>query len=218
MESKPRFDIRRREVVTGAAGALMAGQVRAAPRAKIVTILGDSVTAGFGLPAADALPAQLGLALGRLGVLAQVRGAGVSGDTTADGLARVDFSVRDDTDIAVVELGANDLLQGVDPAVVQANLTAILRRLRARRIPTVLAGMQAPTQIGSSYARAFDAAFPAAARAGGAVLYPYLFTGVGRDVRLLQRDAVHPNPAGVKIVAARLAPVVAAVLARASRR
>ncbi len=218
MESKPRFEIRRRTLLAGAVAALSARGAGAAARPLIVTILGDSITAGAGLAAADALPVQLGLALRRIGVNAQVRGAGVSGDTTAGGLGRVDFSVQGDTDLAVVELGANDLLQGVDPKAVQANLTAILRRLKARRIPAVLAGMKAPPQIGAGYAWAFDAAFPAAAREGGAVLYPYLFAGVARDARLLQRDAVHPNPAGVKVIAARMAPIVAATLAKAPRR
>src|ERR1700712_2396834 len=215
MESKPRFEIRRRSVLAGAVATLSARGAWAAVRPKIITMLGDSITAGAGLAAADALPAQLALALRRIGVNAQVRGAGVSGDTTAGGLARVGFSVQGDTDLAVVELGANDLLQGVDPKAVQANLTAILRGLKARRIPALLAGMKAPPQIGASYAWAFDAAFPAAAQAGGAVLYPYLFAGVGRDARLLQHDAIHPNPAGVKIIAARMAPVVSAALAKA---
>jgi len=218
MESKPRFDARRRAVLVGATASLLAGPAMAAPRPGVITMLGDSVTAGFGLPAAEALPAQLGLALGRIGALAQVRAAGVSGDTTADGLARVNFSVQGDTTLAIVELGANDLLQGVDPNAVRTNLTTIVRRLRARGIPVLLLGMKAPPQIGAAYATAYDAAFPAAAKAGGATLYPYLFAGVGRDPRLLQRDAIHPNPAGVKIIAARLAPVVAAALSKGGRR
>jgi acyl-CoA thioesterase-1 len=206
------FDPSRRTVL--AAAALMAGPAFAAPRRRIVTLLGDSITAGLGLPAADALPAQLQLALSRLGAQAQVRGAGVSGDTTADALARVDFSVQADTDLCVVELGGNDLLQGVDPGTVRANLSAVLARLRLRRIAAVLTGMRAPPRIGSAYARAFDEAFAAAASAGGAVLYPDLLAGVGRDPRLLQRDAIHPNAEGVRIIAARLAPVIARALAR----
>lgn len=209
-----RFDRSRRILlVAGAAAALAPGAVLAAGKTRVVTLLGDSITAGLGLPAGDALPAQLGLALARLGAHAVVRGAGVSGDTSADGLARADFSVQGDTDVCVVALGGNDLLQGVEPKAMQANLTAIVRKLKARRIGVVLAGQHAPPQIGSGYARAFDAAFAAAARAGGAVLYPDLLAGVGRDARLLQRDAIHPNAAGVKIVAQRLAPVVIKALA-----
>ena len=209
-----RFDRSRRILlIAGAAMALAPGAALAGGRAEVVTLLGDSITAGLGLPAGDALPAQLGLALTRLGAHVVVRGAGVSGDTSADGLARADFSVQGDTDVCVVALGGNDLLQGVEPKAVQANLTAIVRKLKARRIGVILAGQHAPPQIGAAYARSFDAAFAGAARAGGAVLYPDLLAGVGRDPRLLQRDAIHPNAAGVKIIAQRLAPVVIKALA-----
>jgi acyl-CoA thioesterase-1 len=209
-----RFDRSRRLLLIGAAAALAPGAVLAAGKARVVTLLGDSITAGLGLPAGDALPVQLGLALARLGAHVVVRGAGVSGDTSADGLARADFSVQGDTDVCVVALGGNDLLQGVEPKVMQANLTAIARRLKARRIGVVLAGQHAPPQIGAAYAGSFDSAFGAAARAGGVVLYPNLLAGVGRDPRLLQRDAIHPNAAGVKIIAQHLAPVVMKALAR----
>lgn len=217
MPSAHRFDPVRRRLLAGAAAALAAGPARAAARAPVVTILGDSITAGLGLPAAQALPAQLQAALGRLGRPVKVRGAGVSGDTTADGLARLDFSVQGDTDLCLVALGGNDLLQGVDPGTVRANLTAIARRLRARRIKVMLAGLRAPPQIGPAYARAFDAAFQAAAASTGAFLYPDLLAGVGRDPRLLQRDAIHPDAAGVRIIAARLAPIVARALAARRR-
>jgi acyl-CoA thioesterase-1 len=207
MPSAHRLALSRRALIAGAAALLSPAAARAASGIRIVTVLGDSITAGA------ALPAQLDAALVRLGAGARVRGAGVSGDTTADGLARVDFSVQGDTAVCLVALGGNDLLQGVDPKAVEVNLADIVRRLKARRIAVVLAGMQAPPQIGRAYAQAFDAAFPAAARAGGAVLYPYLMAGVGREPALLQRDAVHPNADGVKIIAARLAPIVARALA-----
>jgi acyl-CoA thioesterase-1 len=175
-------------------------------------VLGDSITAGLGLRAADALPAQLGAALARLGVMAQVRGAGVSGDTTADGLARVDFSVQADTDVCLVALGGNDLLQGRDPDAVRADLTAIVRRLKARRIGVVLAGLRAPPARSASYAKTFDAVFPAVARTERVALYPFLLDGVALDPRLNQKDAIHPNPAGVRIIAQRLAPALAKAL------
>jgi acyl-CoA thioesterase-1 len=213
MRSAHSFDLSRRGLLAGAAALLAPGAASAAAGPGIVTVLGDSITAGYGLPASQALPAQLDQALARLGAKARVRGAGVSGDTTADGLARADFSVQSDTTVCLVALGGNDLLQGVEPGAVQANLAAIVRRLAARRIAVVLAGMRAPPQIGADYAHAFDAAFPAAARAGGAALYPDLLAGVGRDPALLQRDAIHPNAAGVRIIAARLAPVLARALA-----
>ena len=195
-----------------AAGMALATTPALAAAPKVVTLLGDSITAGYGLSAGDALPNQLSLALARLGAGARVRGAGVSGDTTADALARMEFSVQPDTSLCVVALGGNDLLQGVDPKVVQANLTAIVRWLKARRYSVLIAGMRAPRAIGAGYAREFDAVFPAVAKGQHANLYPYLLDGVGGDPRLNQPDHIHPNPAGVKIIAQRLAPVVARAL------
>jgi acyl-CoA thioesterase-1 len=202
----------RRALIASVGGALISGAVHAAPAPKIVILLGDSITAGYGLAQKDALPAQLELALRRLGVDVQVHGAGVSGDTTGDGLARVDFSVRADAALCLVELGGNDLLQGADPAQTRANLIAILGRLKARHIKAALTGMRAPVQIGASYAHDFNAAFPAAAAAGHVALYPFLLEGVAGNAALLQGDHIHPNPAGVKIIAARLAPFVAKCL------
>jgi acyl-CoA thioesterase I len=195
-----------------AVGGVFLAAAAPAPRRKVVTLLGDSITAGYGLPAAQALPAQLQAALARLGVATAVRGAGVSGDTTAGGLARVDFSVQPDTDLCVVALGGNDLLQGLDPARTQSNLDRLVARLQARRIAVVLAGVSAPTVLGRSYARDFDAVFPAVARRRKAVLYPDLLAGVARVPRLNQRDGIHPNAQGVRIIAERLAPVVAKTL------
>jgi len=202
-----RFVIRRVLLAGLAAGAASLGL---GARGKVVTILGDSITAGLGLPAAAALPAQLGAALARLGAPAFVRGAGVSGDTTADGLARLDFSVQGDTDVCLVALGGNDLLQGLDPKAVRANLTAIVRRLKARRIAVVLAGQTAPRAVGAGYARDFGAVFPAVARSTRVALYPDLLAGVGTPLR--QGDGIHPNAAGVKVMAAGLAPLVARAL------
>jgi acyl-CoA thioesterase I len=198
----------RRTLIAALAASLASPALAAGP--KVVTILGDSITAGLGLPAAAALPAQLGAALARLGSPAVVRGAGVSGDTTADGLARLDFSVQPDTDVCLVALGGNDLLQGLDPKSVHANLDAIVRRLKARRIGVVLAGVAAPRAVGAGYARDFGAVFPAVAHAEGAALYPDLLAGVGPALR--QGDGIHPNAAGVKIIAAGLAPIVARAL------
>jgi acyl-CoA thioesterase-1 len=200
---------------SAAAGTLAADGAGAAGRAPpVVTLLGDSITAGYGLRAAAALPARLQGDLTRLGAPAQVRGAGVSGDTTADGLARVDFSVQADTAVCVVALGGNDLLQGLDPSLTRANLERIVRRLKARHIAVVLAGLTAPSAIGAGYARDFDAVFPAVARDTGALLYPDLLAGVARNPRFNQADGIHPNAAGVDIIAARLAPVVARSLRR----
>ena len=200
-----RFFIRRGLI----AGALAAAPAWAARR-PVITILGDSITAGLGLPAADALPDQLQAALAKRGAAAIVRGAGVSGDTTAAGLARLYFSVQPDTDLCLVALGGNDLLQGLDPKETRANLTAIVRSLKARRIGVVLAGVSAPPQVGAGYARDFDAVFAAVARAQHVRLYPDLIAGIGPGLR--QEDGIHPNAAGVKAIAARLAPVLARAL------
>ena len=143
---------------------------------------------------------------------AVVRAAGVSGDTSADGLARVDFSVRADTDLCLVVLGGNDLLQGVDPRAMQANLAAILARLKARHIRALLVGLKAPPTMGAGYAHDFDAVVPALAQAAGVRAYPDLLGKVALDRALNQGDGVHPNREGVKQVVARLAPAVVAAL------
>jgi acyl-CoA thioesterase-1 len=202
-----RFFIRRQLLAGALASAAAPALAAARP---VVTILGDSITAGLGLPEAQALPAQLAAALARRGLAATVRGAGVSGDTAADGLARLDFSVQPDTAVCLVALGGNDLLQGLDPKATRASLEAIVHRLRARRIGVVLAGLDAPSAVGAGYVRAFEAIFPEIARAERAPLYPNLLAGVGPALR--QGDGLHPNAAGVKIIAAGLAPLVAKAL------
>jgi len=202
-----RFFIRR-ALVLGIAASVASPAFAA--RKMVVTILGDSITAGLGLPAAQALPTQLGLALARLGTPVVVRGAGVSGDTAEDGLGRLNFSVQADTAVCLVALGGNDLLQGVDPKTTEANLDAIVRRLKARRMGVVLAGLTAPRAVGADYARDFRAVFPAVAKAEHVPLYPDLLAGVGPALR--QGDGIHPNAAGVRIIAAGLAPVLVRAL------
>jgi acyl-CoA thioesterase-1 len=181
----------------------------AAPSPPVVTVLGDSITAGYGLFAAQGLPAQLQAALKALGVEAQVRAAGVSGDTTAGGLARLDFSVRPDTTVCVVALGGNDLLQGVEPAAMRANLDRIVKRLKARQVAVVLAGGKAPGKSLGAYGREFDQVFPAVAAANHVAFAPDLLAGIGDRPGLKQADGLHPNAAGARIIARRLAPVVA---------
>jgi acyl-CoA thioesterase-1 len=202
--------LRRRDVV--AAALALPGLAMAAPRAPIVTILGDSITAGLGLPAAESLPAQLQIALRKLKPNAVVRGAGVSGDTTAGGLARVGFSVQSDTTLCIVALGGNDLLQGVDPKVTSANLDAIVKKLKARKIKVLVAGLAAPNGVGGDYGREFSAVFPAVAKANKVSVYPNLLAGIALDQKFNQGDGIHPNAAGVIIVAERLAPAVAKAL------
>jgi acyl-CoA thioesterase-1 len=209
-DTPPALFSRRTLLLTGLA-ALPTSALAA--RGKVVTILGDSITAGLGLPGRDALPNQLHLALERLGVLNMVRGAGVSGETTAGGAGRMDFSIRPDSAVVVVALGGNDLLQGLDTRTTRANLDRILTRLKARHMGVVLAGIHAPPELGRGYARDFDAVFTNLARAHGVALYADLLAGVGRNPALKQADGIHPNAKGVAIIARGLAPVVAKVLA-----
>jgi acyl-CoA thioesterase-1 len=201
-----------RRAVLGAFAALASAPALAA-QPTIVTMLGDSITAGYGLPERLALPTQLQAELTRLGRRVQIRNAGVSGDTTADGLRRVDFSVKPGTAVCVVALGGNDLLEGLDPKRTRANLEKIVRKLRARGIVVVLAGVRAPVALGGDYAREFNAAFDAVSRIKGVISYPDLLAGVAGNRALNQRDGIHPNAAGVKVIAHRLAPVVAKALA-----
>ena len=210
-DTRPPMISRRTLLVTGA--LVMPARALAA-RGQVVTILGDSITAGYGLPQADSLPLQLHAALEKLGVPNIVRGAGVSGDTTQDGAGRMDFSIRPDTQVVVVALGGNDILQGVDPKTTRANLDKILTRRKERHMGIVLAGMHAPKEIGAGYARDFDAIYPSLAKAHGVTLYPDLLAGVARNRALNQADAIHPNAQGVRIIVNKLAPVVAKELAK----
>ena len=210
MDQTPRSFPTRRVLIAGAL-AVWPGQGLAQSR-RVVTVLGDSITAGLGLPSSAALPVQLQAQLRKLGANVVVRGAGVSGDTTAGGLARVDFSVQKDTDVCIVALGGNDLLMGLDPKRTRANLDKIVARLRARKITVVVAGLQPPPVIGRAYAREFQAVFPAVAKAHGALLYPNLLAGVAQVARLNQSDGFHPNAQGVVVIAQGLAPVVARAL------
>jgi acyl-CoA thioesterase-1 len=201
----------RRQVVSVL--ALLAAGPALAQGVRRVTMLGDSITAGYGLNARDATPAQLEAELRRIGTAAKVTAAGVSGDTTAGGLARVGFSVKPDTEVCIVALGGNDLLQGQDVQAMTRNLTAIVAKLQARKIAVILAGVKAPSVIGASYARDFNAAFAKVARdAKVAAFYPDLLDGVQGISALNQGDGIHPNPNGAKVIAKRLAPVVARVL------
>ena len=205
----PRFPSRR--LLIAAALAALPAQGLAQQR-RVITILGDSITAGYGLPASAALPVQLQAQLRKLGSNALVRGAGVSGDTTAGGLARVDFSVQRDTDVCLVALGGNDLLQGIDPKRTQANLDKIVARLKARKISVVLAGLQPPPVIGRAYAQEFRAVFQTVAKTQRVALYPNLLAGVAQVPSLNQSDGFHPNARGVTVIAKALAPVLVKAL------
>ena len=184
---------------------------KAPPPPSVVAVLGDSITAGLGLSPDRALPARLQSALERMGAAARVQGLGVVGATTAGGLARVNH-VPTETSVCVVALGGNDLLQGVDPGRVKANLRAIIQHLKGRGVRVVLAGVRAPALLGAAYARRFNAIYPDLAREQGVFYAPDFFTGVIGVSRYMQRDGIHPNADGARIIAERLAPVVVQAL------
>jgi acyl-CoA thioesterase I len=179
-----------------------------------IVAFGDSLTAGLGLAANEAFPAQLQRALEVKGVAAAVVNAGVSGDTTAAGLSRLEWSVPDGTDAVILELGANDALRGIDPALTRKALDTMLRRLKERKIPVLLCGMLAPPNLGSEYGKAFNAIYPDLAAASGAILYPFFLAGVAADPALNQRDGMHPTAAGVAVIVTRIMPQVEELIAR----
>jgi len=201
-----------------AAMALVSAAAQPASPGRPVKIvaLGDSLTAGLGLPADATFPVRLQRALAGKGIAAEVVNAGVSGDTSADGLARLDWSVPDGTDAVILELGANDALRGLDPARARANLNEILRRLAGRHIPVLLAGMRAPPNMGADYAKAFDSIYPDLAAAYGTAFYPFFLDGVAAERGLNQGDGLHPTAAGVDVIVAKILPKVEELVAHAS--
>ncbi|WP_165825272.1 arylesterase [Rhodopseudomonas palustris] len=177
-----------------------------------VVVLGDSLTAGYGLPAADAFPAKLQKALKAKGIDTEMVNAGVSGDTASGGLERLDWSVPPDADAVIVELGANDALRGTDPKVPRKALDAILKRLKARNLPVLLAGMLAPPNYGKDYAAQFDAIYPELAKQYDVPVYPFFLDGVAAVSNLNQADGIHPTAAGVDVIVERILPKVEALL------
>lgn len=183
-----------------------------------VVALGDSLTAGYGLSAKDGFVPRLQAALTAKGIAAQIANAGVSGDTAADGLARLDWSVPQGTDAVIVELGANDMLRGIEPQVTRKALDPILQRLTARHIAVLLCGMRAAPNLGAEYGREFESIYPALAAKYGALLYPFFLDGVAADLTLTQPDGMHPNAAGVGVIVDRILPKVEELIARARAR
>jgi acyl-CoA thioesterase-1 len=179
-----------------------------------IVVLGDSLSAGYGLPAKAAFPQKLAQALKAKGIAAIVANAGVSGDTASGGLDRLDWSVPDGTQAVILELGANDALRGLDPKLTETGLDTILTKLEQRHIPVLLAGMQAPRNMGADYVRAFDAIFPTLASRHAVVFYPFFLDGVVTDAKLNQADGMHPNAAGVDIIVARIMPKVEELIAQ----
>ncbi|MET0547074.1 MAG: arylesterase [Caulobacterales bacterium] len=196
-------------VLASAAAPLFAGGVvLAAPAGRPfkLVMLGDSLIEGYGLKPSQAVPAQLQAALAARGVPIDIINAGVSGETSADVLARLDGAVPADANGVIIAVGANDMLQLLPPEDLEANLRAMLDRLRSLGVMTALAGMRLPWFLSGPYQQAFDAVFPAVARAYKAPLYPYLLSGVFLQPELNLEDGIHPNAAGAKVIAQKLAP------------
>lgn len=192
--------------------ALLAGPGEAFADPIRILALGDSLTAGYGLPQTDAFPVRLEAALRANGVDAVVVNAGVSGDTTAGGLSRLDWALAAGADgppdAMIVELGANDGLRGLEPKITETNLDAILAKAGARGVPVLLTGMLAPPNLGREYGAEFAAIYPKLAEAHGVPLYPFFLDGVAADPALNQDDGIHPNPMGVGIIVERILPYV----------
>jgi acyl-CoA thioesterase I len=199
-------------VVTMMTGAMMSS-AQAASRPLRIVALGDSLTAGYLLPADAAFPAVLERQLRARGHQVEIANAGVSGDTSSGGLERLDWSVPDGTDGVIVELGANDALRGVDPSVTRNALEEIVTRLKARGMSVMLAGMLAPRNLGADYAASFDAIYPGLSQKHGVPLYPFFLEGVAGDPRLNLRDGIHPTAEGVEMVVRQMLPSVEAFLA-----
>jgi acyl-CoA thioesterase-1 len=189
-----------------------AGPAIAAP-VKILA-LGTSLTQGYGLPPGTEFTVQLQAALKKSGIDAVVTNAGVSGDTTAGGLARLDWSLADHPDAVIVELGSNDMLRGIAPSETEKNLRAILDRLKAAHVKVLLTGMHAQRNLGADYVKQFDAIYPRLAKDGNVLFYPFILDGVALNPKLNQADGMHPNPAGVKIIVARILPLVKTLVGR----
>ena len=171
-----------------------------------VVAFGDSLTAGYGLHPQDVFPLRLEQALREKDIAARVINAGVSGDTTAGGLARLDWSLSSEPAVMIVQLGGNDALRGVEPAIPRMNLDAIIRRIHDAGVTVVLAGMYAPPNLGDDYVREFNAIFPELAKEHGIRLYPFFLEGVAAKPEYNQGDGLHPNRRGVQLIVNRFAP------------
>ncbi len=183
-----------------------------------IVVFGDSLSAGLGLTAPQSFPSQLEAALKAKGYDVRIENAGVSGDTASAGLARLEWSVREGTAAVILELGANDALRGISPAVTKNALDAIVRRLKQRNIEVLIAGMRAPPNLGATYAAAFDAIFPDLAKTHGAALYPFFLDGVAAEPKLNLPDGMHPTADGVAVIVERILPAVEALIGRAKTR
>jgi acyl-CoA thioesterase I len=192
-------------------GAL--GPVHAADPVRILAF-GDSLTAGYGLSEQDTLPTRLADALNKMGRPVIMINGGVSGDTTADGVTRLDWALADKPQIMILALGANDMLRGLDPKTTRANLEKIIQRAKAADVEIVLAGMLSPPNLGAEYKAAFDAIYPELAKAHNLLFMPFLLQDVAQASELNQGDGIHPNGKGVAIIVRNLLPYVTQAMDR----
>jgi acyl-CoA thioesterase I len=195
--------------------ALAGGTIAQAEQPLRIVVLGDSLVAGLGLRPSDAFPAQLERALKARGHVVEVINAGVSGDTTAGGLARVAWAVPERTDAVILELGANDALRGLDPTRARSNLDEIITAIRMNGAEVLLAGMFAPRSLGKDYVRAFESIYPDLANKYGLILYPFFLEGVAMDPKLNLDDGLHPNARGVAAITKNILPAVEQLIERA---
>jgi acyl-CoA thioesterase-1 len=200
------------------ASAAPYAMTEAASRPIRLVALGDSLMAGYNLPENASFPAVLEKALRAKGHNVEIANASVSGDTSTGGLERLDWSVPDGTDGVIVELGANDMLRGLDPAITRRAIETIVERLRARNIPVMLAGMFASRNLGADYVRRFDSLYRDIAEKYGVVLYPFFLDGIVGDRALNLPDGVHPSAKGVEVIAERILPTVESFLGRIQQR
>lgn len=207
---------RGRRFVLAALIGLLAGPIRPARATPIrLLVLGDSLTAGYGLPRAEGFQARLTAALRDRGIAVRIIDGAVSGDTSAGGRARLDWVLAEGADAAILELGANDGLRGLDPSQMEANLAAILDRLAAKQIPVLFSGMFAPPNLGPDYQAAYRGAFDRLGRRPELIYDPFFLDGVAGVPALNQDDGLHPNPAGVRHIVSRLLPLVERLVAKA---
>jgi acyl-CoA thioesterase-1 len=197
------------------ASALLTTAVAETSKPIRIVAFGDSLSAGYGLRPSQSFPAQLQKELKARGHNVIVDNAGVSGDTSAAGLARIAWAIGDDADAVIVEFGANDALRGISPKVTRENMQKIIAKLSAKRIPTLLTGMRSPTNWGDNYAEDFDAIFPDLAKEHGLIFYPFFLDGVVFDSKLNQQDGIHPNPKGVAAIVKAILPQVEELIAKA---
>jgi acyl-CoA thioesterase I len=189
-------------------------KIAASPSVPVIVAFGDSLTAGLGLPRDQAFPAQLQTALNARGSAAKVIDAGVSGDTATAALQRLDWALPDDADAVIIELGGNDALQGIPPEGTKAAIEKVIEKVQARGLPILLAGQEAPPNMGKDYADPFRAIFADLAARYDVIFYPFFLQGAALNDDLMQADGIHPNAKGVAVIVENIMPKVDELLAR----